>query len=161
MALTRYDQRKNYEEDEANAIGTEVVRAELLPGAQAAWRNRIPAAAWTLMGVLALIANVLVGLGVSRSRGEPILLLVLPVVVSVAFLLIADIDSPRGAHPRGAAESPRPGAILPEGVSGALGPVPARRLHRPRSARRNLISSTVIATIASAATAMRPSRAIG
>jgi len=171
MALNRYDQRKNYEEEEANAIGTEVVRTELLPAAdaqkvggllrlyldqriafygardekslgeaaargarlqaelwaavrapslaqpspvtalvlsgmndvlnsqgytQAAWWNRIPAAAWGLMGVLALISNVLVGLGVSRSRGEPVLLLVLPLVVAIAFLLIADIDSPRG-----------------------------------------------------------------
>src|SRR5215467_11316362 len=33
MALTRYDQRKNYEEAEANAIGTEYVRAGLLPAA--------------------------------------------------------------------------------------------------------------------------------
>ena len=31
MAVTRYDQRKNYEEAEANAIGTEYVRADLLP----------------------------------------------------------------------------------------------------------------------------------
>jgi hypothetical protein len=31
MALNRYDQRKNYEEAEANAIGTEYVRADLLP----------------------------------------------------------------------------------------------------------------------------------
>lgn len=35
MAVSRYDQRKNYEEEEANAIGTEYVRADLLgvPGA--------------------------------------------------------------------------------------------------------------------------------
>jgi hypothetical protein len=171
MALSRYDQRKNYEEDEANAIGTEVVRADLLPAddaarirallvryldqriafyqvhdagllrevvartgrlqaelwaavrapalaqstpvaalavsgmndvlnsqgyTQAAWWNRIPVAAWGLMGLLAMVSNVLVGLGVSRKRGEPLLLLVLPVVVGIAFLLIADIDSPRG-----------------------------------------------------------------
>jgi hypothetical protein len=32
MAISRYDQRKNYEEAEANAIGTEYVRADLLPG---------------------------------------------------------------------------------------------------------------------------------
>jgi len=32
MATTRYDQRKNYEEEEANAIGTEYVRVDLLPG---------------------------------------------------------------------------------------------------------------------------------
>ena len=31
MAVSRYDQRKNYEEAEANAIGTEYVRADLLP----------------------------------------------------------------------------------------------------------------------------------
>jgi hypothetical protein len=36
MALTRYDQRKNYEEEEADAIGTEYVRADLLPPAEAA-----------------------------------------------------------------------------------------------------------------------------
>src|SRR5262252_9470905 len=36
MATTRYDQRKNYEEDEANAIGTAYVRAELLPASTAA-----------------------------------------------------------------------------------------------------------------------------
>jgi hypothetical protein len=31
MAVSRYDQRKDYEEGEANAIGTEFVRADLLP----------------------------------------------------------------------------------------------------------------------------------
>jgi hypothetical protein len=35
MAVGRYDQRKNYEEQEANAIGTEFVRADLLPPADA------------------------------------------------------------------------------------------------------------------------------
>jgi hypothetical protein len=35
MAISRYDQRKNYEEAEANAIGTEYVRAGLLPPADA------------------------------------------------------------------------------------------------------------------------------
>ncbi len=33
MAMVRYEQRKNYEEAEANAIGTEYVRAGLLPAA--------------------------------------------------------------------------------------------------------------------------------
>jgi hypothetical protein len=36
MAVSRYDLRKTYEEAEANAIGTEFVRAELLPAADAA-----------------------------------------------------------------------------------------------------------------------------
>src|ERR1700739_3134536 len=36
MAINRYDQRKNYEEVEANAIGTEYLRADILPAADAA-----------------------------------------------------------------------------------------------------------------------------
>ena len=36
MASSRYDQRKNLEEAEANAIGTEMLRADLLPPADAA-----------------------------------------------------------------------------------------------------------------------------
>ena len=36
MAIGRYDLRKNYEEAEANAIGTEYVRAGLLPADYAA-----------------------------------------------------------------------------------------------------------------------------
>ena len=36
MAVTRYDQRKNYEEAEANAIGTAYLRADLLPAEAAA-----------------------------------------------------------------------------------------------------------------------------
>lgn len=170
MAIGRYDQRKNYEEAEANAIGTEYVRAGLLPrdaakiraqlrdyldqrirfyvtrderqlrqidsrtaklqsdmwavveaGAgknptpvvalavagmndvlnsqgytQAAWWNRIPVAAWVLMLVIAICCNLLVGAGARNPRQEKGLLLILPFVVSIAFLLIADIDSPRG-----------------------------------------------------------------
>jgi hypothetical protein len=171
MAISRYDQRKNYEEAEANAIGTEYVRADLLPAAdaakvrallgtyldqrvlfyttrdphqlsqinaqtarlqaelwaavrapavaqptplgalavagmndvlnsqgytQAAWWNRIPIAAWSLMAAIAICCNLLVGYGVRGLKGESILLLVLPLVVSISFFLIADIDSPRG-----------------------------------------------------------------
>jgi hypothetical protein len=171
MATSRYEQRKNYEEAEANAIGTELVRAGLLtPGdatkvrallrkylderilfyiaradqdlreinartaqlqnelwsavqdpamaqpnpvvalavagmndvlnsqgyTQAAWWNRIPHAAWALMALIAVCSNLLVGYGARNTKGGGILLLVLPLVVSIAFLLIADIDSPRG-----------------------------------------------------------------
>jgi hypothetical protein len=168
MAVGRYDQRKNYEEAEANAIGTEFLRADLLPAddgmkvrellrqyvnqrilfyrgdqldagkasndaqkaqdtlwssvvhpataqpnpvaalavsgmndvlnsqgyTQAAWSNRIPAAAWTLMILMAVVSNVLLGYR-ERSTGL-LVLLVVPVVSSIAFFLIADIDSPRG-----------------------------------------------------------------
>jgi len=63
---------------------------------QAAWWNRIPIAAWGLMIATAMCCNVLVGYGVHGSDGKGGMLLVLPLVVSVSFLLIADIDSPRG-----------------------------------------------------------------
>ena len=36
MAVNRYDQRRSMEEAEANAIGTEYLRADLLPTADAA-----------------------------------------------------------------------------------------------------------------------------
>jgi len=171
MAISRYDQRKTYEEAEANAIGTEFVRAGLLPATdaarvrallrnyldqrilfyvtrdggrlrqidaataqletdlwlavqapavaqptpvvalavsgmndvlnsqgytQAAWWNRIPSSAWVLMATIAICSNMLVGYGVRRSKARATLLLVLPVVVSISFFLISDIDSPRG-----------------------------------------------------------------
>lgn len=169
MAVGRYDQRKNYEEEEANAIGTEYLRADLLPEAdaqqarallsiylnqrisfyetrnerrlqqlddltsqtqaklwavvnaaaaalptptvalavagmndvlnrqgytQAAWWNRIPLQAWGLMGVIAICSNLLLGFGVPRSRTRS-LLVVIPLVLSTSFCLLADIDSPR------------------------------------------------------------------
>ena len=170
MALTRYDQRKNLEEAEANAIGTEYVRADLLPTAdaakvrvlvrnyldlrvlfyttrdeqqlkqfdartaqlqaelwaavlapaaaqptpivalavsgmndvlnsqgytQAAWWNRIPLAAWGLMAAIAICSNLLLGYGARNAKAERGLFVVLPLVVSISFFLIADIDSPR------------------------------------------------------------------
>jgi len=170
MAMNRYDQRKNYEAAEANAIGTEYVRADLLPAAdaarvrellknyldqrvlfyttaneqqipqindrtaqlqtelwsvvlatasaqptptvalvvagmndvlnsqgytQAAWWNRIPIAAWVLMAVIAAFCNVLIGYGSRNVKAERLMLLILPLVVTMAFFLIADIDSPR------------------------------------------------------------------
>ncbi len=171
MAVARYDLRKNYEEAEANAIGTEYVRADLLPASnaaavhaqlrkyldlriefyrtrrgaelhrinsdtaqlqsemwsavqgpalaqptpvialavagmndvlnsqgytQAAWWNRIPTSAWSLMIAIAVCCNLLVGYGTHTEKPKSSLLFVLPLVVSIAFLLIADIDSPRG-----------------------------------------------------------------
>jgi hypothetical protein len=41
MAISRYDQRKNYEEAEANAIGTEYVRVDVLPAADAAKAKKL------------------------------------------------------------------------------------------------------------------------
>jgi len=173
MAVSRYDQRKTLEEAEANAIGTEYLRADLLPGSnaartrdllrkyidlriafyehddpqigqqtaslqgelwssvvptatsqptppmalvaagmndlinaqgytQAAFWNRIPLGAWAMMGLMAIACNLLVGYG-ERRKGE-LFLFILPVVVSISFYLIADLDSPRGGtihvHPQ-------------------------------------------------------------
>ncbi len=171
MATGRYDQRKNYEEAEANAIGTEYFRVGVLPASdtarlraqlakyldlriafyqarnpsalqrinadttqlqaemwstvqtpavaqpspvtalalagmndvlnaqgytQAAWWNRIPAAAWRLMIAIAVCCNLLVGYAARSPHPKNALLLILPLLISIAFLLIADIDSPRG-----------------------------------------------------------------
>jgi hypothetical protein len=171
MAVSRYDQRKNYEEEEANAIGTELLRLDLLPAANAAaartlleeyleqriryyqvtdketlealnrasttlqtqmwqavrdgalmqpnavsalavsgmndvinrqgytraeWTNRIPPAAWYLMIVIGVLSNVLVGYGSRTAASRTRFLFVMPVVVALSFMLIADIDSPRG-----------------------------------------------------------------
>ena len=63
---------------------------------QAAWWNRIPHAAWILMAAIAICCNFLVGYGVRNAKRERNLLLVMPLVVSISFLLIADIDA-RGA----------------------------------------------------------------
>ena len=175
MAISRYDLRKNYEEAEANAIGTEYVRTGLMPAGvaaqlrpqltrylelrilfyqtrnehelrrinadttqlqaemwsavqvpamaqptpvtaltvsgmndvlnsqgytQAAWWNRIPRAAWGLMAAIAICSNVLVGYGARSAKVRSGLLFVLPLVISISFLLIADIVSPRGGFIR-------------------------------------------------------------
>jgi hypothetical protein len=169
MAVNRYDQRKALEEAEANAIGTEYLRADLLPAdgraglrdalrkyldlriafyeqgnaypgadiaqqtaqaqeqlwavvapaaasaptpttalalagmndvlnaqgyTQAAWWNRIPIGAWAMMALMAVSCNLLVGYG-ERRKAE-LFLFILPVVISISFFLIADLDSPRG-----------------------------------------------------------------
>lgn len=61
---------------------------------QAARWNRIPLAAWMMLALTGFACNVLIGYGEHR-RGS-LLLLVFPAIVSLSFLLIADIDSPRG-----------------------------------------------------------------
>jgi hypothetical protein len=171
MATSRYDQRKNYEEAEANAIGTEFIRLGLLPAAdasaatktlknyldervlwyeerdprrlrqvnektaqlqnqlwstikvpavsqpnpvialavagmndvlnsqgytQAAWWNRIPLAAWLLMGTIAVLCNGMMGYGAAIRNSRSFVITILPLIVSISFYLIADIDSPRG-----------------------------------------------------------------
>ena len=62
---------------------------------QAAWWNRIPFSAWLLVVLIAVCATVLVGIGTRRGNQFPHLVMVLPLVISLALFLIADIDSPR------------------------------------------------------------------
>lgn len=66
--------------------------------AEAAWSNRISLEAWTLLAVIAICGNALVGHGARKfsSRTIPILLLPTVFVISMALYLIDDIDSPRG-----------------------------------------------------------------
>jgi hypothetical protein len=170
LASNRYDLRRTCEEAEANAIGTEYVRFDVLPAsdanrlrpllrsyldqrvafylarndqeiqqinartvrlqaelwsailvtaaakptpiaalavsgmndvlnsqgyAQAAFWNRIPTAAWALMATIAIGANLLIGYGSRNNLTGAKLLPILPVLVSVAFMFIADIDTPQ------------------------------------------------------------------
>ena len=62
---------------------------------QAAFWNQIPSAAWGLMAAVAIGCNLLVGWGSHHVKGGSRLLFILPLVVGVAFMLIADIDAPR------------------------------------------------------------------
>ena len=62
---------------------------------QAAWWNRIPIAAWALMLMIGICCNVLFGYN-AHLESRNYLLLALPVIFSVAFFLLADLDSPRG-----------------------------------------------------------------
>ena len=64
--------------------------------AQAAWWNRVPGPAWGLMAAIAICSNLLVGYGLRNAERKTTLLLVLPIIVSISFFLISDIDSPRG-----------------------------------------------------------------
>jgi hypothetical protein len=72
----------------------------------------IPVRAWAMMALMAISCNLLVGYG-ERRKGE-LFLFVLPVVVSLAFSLIADLDNPRGAVIRCASTEPSGGIAIPE-----------------------------------------------
>jgi hypothetical protein len=60
---------------------------------QAAWWNRIPIGAWSLKLALGIFCCALIGYR-AQQRGTN-LLIVFPIMLSVAFFLIADIDNPR------------------------------------------------------------------
>jgi hypothetical protein len=66
--------------------------------AQAARWNRIPIAAWALMYLISIFCTLMIGYIDQRKR--PHILLILPIALSIALFLIADIDSPRGGFIR-------------------------------------------------------------
>jgi formate-dependent nitrite reductase membrane component NrfD len=65
---------------------------------QAAWWNRIPIAAWIFILGISVCCNLLLGFATRHAKPKvrDFLLLVLPLVLAISFLLLADIDSPRG-----------------------------------------------------------------
>jgi hypothetical protein len=65
---------------------------------QAAWWNRIPRAAWALMTLIAVLCNLMLGYAARHLKSSLGLLSVLPLVVAIAFYLVADIDSPRSGY---------------------------------------------------------------
>ncbi|MBV8600768.1 MAG: hypothetical protein JO359_04290 [Candidatus Eremiobacteraeota bacterium] len=170
MAVSRYDERKNREANEANAIGTEWYRLGLLPATEAAqartllkrylagrieyyvvrnpqrlaenaststklqdqlwgtvqrvaaarptpitgltvsglndvidsqgfveaaYRNRIPVAAWGMLLAISIFSSVLVPYNTKRRNPRAVELWVLPLIMAIALFLIADLDSPR------------------------------------------------------------------
>src|SRR5262249_26876882 len=60
---------------------------------EAAWLNHIPQAAWVLLFSIAFFCNLL--FGYHRHMKGFTLSIILPVLLSFSFFLIADIDSPR------------------------------------------------------------------
>jgi len=62
---------------------------------QASWLIRIPVEAWELMAVIAICGNILIGYRAQKPKSAAFLMLVMPLIVSISFFLIADIDSPR------------------------------------------------------------------
>jgi len=60
----------------------------------ASW-NQIPKPAWYLLAAIAICANLMVGFGARKFKGHQEILFILPIVISITFFLIADIDSPR------------------------------------------------------------------
>jgi uncharacterized membrane protein len=60
----------------------------------AAWLDRIPIAAWWLLLLIGIGANLTIGLGAKRFNS--LLLVLLPLTMAISLFLIADIDSPRG-----------------------------------------------------------------
>ena len=65
----------------------------------ASW-NTIPKPAWWLLAAIAICANLMFGFGSHHFNSHRSILFTLPVIISITFFLIADIDSPRSGSIR-------------------------------------------------------------
>ena len=106
---------------------------------QAAWWNRIPPAAWFLMFMIAVLCNGMIGYAEGRRR-RLFMPIILPIIVSISFYMIADIDSPRSGLVRVVPQNLLSlGGSRPESLAGpASSNRPRRRLsrRRPRTLNR-------------------------
>ena len=87
--------------EEGSAVNASTARLQTdlwstLLAPAAAWWNRIPIAAWAFMAVIAICCNVFVGHSARCADGKTRMFFVSPLILSISFFLIADIDSPRG-----------------------------------------------------------------
>lgn len=62
---------------------------------QAVWWNRIPVSAWLLMLAIGVCSNGLLGYSTLEPETRLKRLAILPLIMGIAFFLIADIESPR------------------------------------------------------------------
>lgn len=60
----------------------------------ASWRHQVPNAAWFLLIFFAVSANILMGYNIRGLQGKNGLILILPLLATLAFFMIAEIDIP-------------------------------------------------------------------
>jgi len=60
----------------------------------ASWKVKIPNAAWLLLITFAFATNMLIGYNIRGMKGHNWLILILPILTTLALFIIADIDTP-------------------------------------------------------------------
>ncbi|WP_392561078.1 hypothetical protein RHO12_07715 [Orbus sturtevantii] len=60
----------------------------------ASWKVKIPNAAWLLLITFAFSTNMLIGYNIRGMKGHNWLILILPILTTLALFIIADIDTP-------------------------------------------------------------------
>lgn len=61
---------------------------------EASWKYQIPRAAWILLFIFAMIACILIGYNLRGVKGKNALLIFVPLLISLSFYIVAEIDSP-------------------------------------------------------------------